>query len=299
MFKTFKEAQAFHKNLGIDPGDPLSMPIEQAREKQNIYFDSLKGVLPSISKIVDLEVQGKEGPIAVRLTYPLGDSPFNYVIFIRGAGWWAGGLDSHAQTTTSLADLSSSVVCAIDYYKTPEYCYPTQVNQVIEVLSFLRAHEAQYELQGKPILFGESAGSTIALSVAQKLRDMKEDALNGLVLFYCNADGFKPTARKYSQWVWEQYIGRGRPLSDNGAVPLQEDLSNLPPVFLAVGEDDPLIGDTQKLFNQLIAVGANPELNVLAHLPHGFLMWTATLEPALKALEKSAHSIQRWFKESA
>ena len=299
MFKTFKEAQAFHKNLGIDPGDPLSMPIEQAREKQNIYFDSLKGVLPSISKIVDLEVQGKEGPIVVRLTYPLGDSPFNYVIFIRGAGWWAGGLDSHAQTTTSLADLSSSVVCAIDYYKTPEYCYPTQVNQVIEVLSFLRAHQAQYELLGKPILFGESAGSTIALSVAQKLRDMKDDALNGLVLFYCNADGFKPTARKYSQWVWEQYIGRGRPLSDNGAVPLQEDLSNLPPVFLAVGEDDPLIGDTQKLFNQLIAVGANPELNVLAHLPHGFLMWTATLEPAFKALEKSAHSIQRWFKESA
>ncbi|MEI6767526.1 MAG: alpha/beta hydrolase fold domain-containing protein [Betaproteobacteria bacterium] len=299
MFKTFKEAQAFHKNLGIDPGDPLSMPIEQAREKQNIYFDSLRGVLPSISKIVDLDVQGKEGPIAIRLTYPLGAAPFNYVIFIRGAGWWAGGLDSHAQTTTSLADLSSCVVCAIDYYKTPEYCYPTQVNQIIEVLSFLRAHQAQFELLGNPILFGESAGSTIALSVAQKLRDMKEDALNGLVLFYCNADGFKPTARKYSQWVWEQYVGKGRPLSDNGAVPLHEDLSNLPPVFLAVGEDDPLMGDTQKLFNQLISVGANPELHVFAQLPHGFLMWTATLEPALKALEKSAHSIKNCFKERA
>jgi acetyl esterase len=47
----------------------------------------------------------------------------------------------------------------------------------------------------------------------------------------------------------------------------------------------------------LIALGANPELNVFPHLPHGFLMWTATLEPALKALEKSAHSIKSWFKE--
>jgi len=299
MFKTFQEAQAFHKKLGLDPGDPLSMPIQEAREKQNLYFDSLKGVLPSVSKILDLYVEGQEGPIPVRLTYPLGLGPFHCVIFIRGAGWWAGGLDSHSQTTTTLADLSSCVVCAIDYYKTPEYCYPTQVNQVIEVLNHLCARQAQYQIQGKPILFGESAGSTIALSVAQKLRDLNDDALHGLVLFYCNADGFKPFARKYSQWVWEQYIGKGRPMNQNGAVPLQEDLNNLPPIWLAVGEDDPLIADTQKLFNQLSALGATPQLCIIPQLPHGFLMWTASLEPALKALEKASHVIKSWFKKRA
>lgn len=296
MFKTFKEAQAHHKTLGIDPGDPLSTSIEEARAQQDRYFNSLLGELPEVSKVLDETVSSAQGPVSIRLTYPKSKGPFNYILFIRGAGWWAGGLDSHTQTTASLANRSGCVVCAVDYYKTPGYAYPTQVEQVIDVLKFLASRHAQFDLKGMPFLFGESAGSTIALSVAQRLRDQQQDALEGLILFYCNAGGFKPTARKYSQWVWEQYIGPGQPLDQNDAVPLQGNLGGLPRVWMAVGEDDPLIVDTQKLNDQLIQSGAKPILNILPGLPHGFLMWTATLEPALNALERAAEWIKAGMK---
>jgi acetyl esterase len=64
---------------------------------------------------------------------------------------------------------------------------------------------------------------------------------------------------------------------------------------MAVGAEDPLIGDTQKLYDQLTLCGAKPRLEILPELPHGFLMWTATLAPALSALERAAHEIKSWL----
>jgi acetyl esterase len=294
MFKTFNEAQAFHKTLAIQAADPLTSDIEAARAQQNLYFDSLKGTLPAVEKVLNQTIKTAAGDMNIRLIYPTGPGPFGYVVFVRGAGWWAGGLDSHMQTLTTLANLSSMVVCAVDYYKTPEHHYPTQVHQVIDTLEYLQAHRVALDLKGRGFLFGESAGATIALSVSQHLRDRKNHMLAGLILFYCNADGYKPKAREYSRWVWMQYMGVDQAVIEHEAVPLQQSLENLPQMWIGVGGDDPLIADSEKLRDQLAAVGETPDYKVFAGLPHGFLMWTATLEPALEALRQACDVLQGW-----
>jgi acetyl esterase len=295
MFDTYQEAANAQAHTGIKPADPLKLPIEQARAQQDLYFKTLNQDLPAVAKVEDTTIQGPYGEIPIRLVYPNTYQTMRYIIFIRGAGFWAGSLDSHARTMRTLALESGCVVCGIDYHRAPDFHFPAQRNEVITLVEYLKNHHQQLGIYGKPVLFGESAGATIALSSAQGLRDKAKNELAGLILFYNNAGGFKPEAREYSQWVWKQYLGPDTDLFDTQAVPLLGSVDNLPPIWQGVGADDPLITDTQKLADQLRALGKEPEVKVYPKLPHGFLMWTGNLRPALEALRDSVTIIKGFF----
>lgn len=289
MFQTYAEAAAALALTGVGPADPLVLPIAQAREQQATYFAALNGDPPPIARVQALSIDGPAGPIPLRLHYPSHQSNLPVIVFVRGAGWWAGSLDSHARTLHSLALLTGCAVCGIDFRRTPEHRYPTQRDELLTSLRWLRAHgESRGLRRGEPVLFGESAGATVALSAAIAQRDAGEAGAAGLLLFYANAGGPKPQARAYSQWVWAQYLGHEGLSNDRSAVPLLDTLHGLPPAWLGVGEADPLLGDTLALDQRLTAAGNPPTLVRYAGLPHAFVMWTATLAPALAALEDAA-----------
>jgi acetyl esterase len=211
------------------------------------------------------------------------------IVFVRGAGWWGGSLDSHARTVNTLARLSGCAVCAVDYRRTPEFAYPVQRDEVLSTLRWLREHGAQHGIRGDAVvLFGESAGATLALSAAQALRDAGESLPRGMVLFYANAGGPNPAARAYSQWVWQQYLGGADATAVPGPVPMLQDMRGLPQAWLACGEDDPLMKDTLALTERLQAAGVPSTLTRWSGMPHAFLMLSANLQPALDALTQSA-----------
>lgn len=289
VFQTYAEAAAALALTGVGPADPLIVPIEKAREQQAAYFDALNGDLPVIARIDTLSIKGPAGTIPLRLHYPSHQSDLPVIVFVRGAGWWAGSLDSHARTMRSLALLTGCAVCGIDLRRTPEFRYPTQRDELLTTLRWLRTNAASHGLRrSEPVLFGESAGATVALSAAIAQRETGEAGTAGLVLFYANAGGPRPQARAYSQWVWAQYLGHGGLSSDRSAVPLLDTLNGLPPVWLGVGEADPLLGDTLALDQRLTVAGNTPTLMRYVGLPHAFVMWTGTLAPALAALEDAA-----------
>jgi len=290
LFATYAEAAQEQSLSGFSAADPLTSSIEDARAKQNLYFQSLNQNLPEVSSERDLEIAGPFGAIPIRLVYPKASSPLPCIIFIRGAGFWAGSLDSHARTMRSLALLSDCVVCAIDYRRTPEFHYPTQRDEVLQLITWLKQNASQVGISDKITLFGESAGATIALSAALFLRDQGDPALSGLTLFYNNAGGPNPKARAYSQWVWKQYLGHEGLSTNNNAVPLLDDLYGLPPVWLGVGEDDPLMKDTIEVNKKILASGGKSTLVSYPNLPHAFVMYSGTLKPAYDALETAAQA---------
>ena len=290
MFATYAEAAQEQSLSGFSAADPLTSSIEDARAKQSLYFQSLNQNLPEVSSERDLEIAGPFGAIPIRLVYPKASSPLPCIIFIRGAGFWAGSLDSHARTMRSLALLSDCVVCAIDYRRTPEFHYPTQRDEVLQLITWLKQNASQVGISDKITLFGESAGATIALSAALFLRDQGDPALSGLTLFYNNAGGPNPKARAYSQWVWKQYLGHEGLSTNNNAVPLLDDLYGLPPVWLGVGEDDPLMKDTIEVNKKILASGGKSTLVSYPNLPHAFVMYSGTLKPAYDALETAAQA---------
>ena len=205
-------------------------------------------------------------------------------------------MDSHSTTTRSLANLSDCAVCAIDYRRTPEYRFPTQRDEVVAVLKWLQSEHQRLGIKSDQfVLFGESAGATIALSVALKLRDDKNPVIAGLSLFYTNAAGPKPTSRAYSQWVWEQYLGHPGLSTDSNAVPLLDSLNDMPPVWIGVGDDDPLKDDSCQLYEKLSKNSSQVSMKVYPQLPHAFLMYSGTLLPALDALKEASVQCQNFF----
>ena len=288
MFATYAEAAQEQSLSGFSAADPLTSSIEDARAKQSLYFQSLNQNLPEVSSERDLEIAGPFGAIPIRLVYPKASSQLPCIIFIRGAGFWAGSLDSHSRTMRSLALLSDCVVCAIDYRRTPEFHYPTQRDEVLQLITWLKQNASQVGISDKITLFGESAGATIALSAALFLRDQGDPALSGLTLFYNNAGGPNPKARAYSQWVWRQYLGHEGLSTNKNAVPLLDDLYGLPPVWLGVGEEDPLMKDTVEVNKKILASGGKSTLVCYPNLPHAFVMYSGTLKPAYDALETAA-----------
>jgi acetyl esterase len=289
VFATYREAASDQARSGATPADPLTMPIEEARAQQDRYFQSLGAERPAVAATRDFAVSGPHGAIPIRLVFPRTDVRLPCIVFLRGAGFWAGGLDSHARTVHTLANLSGCAVCAVDYRRTPEHAYPVQRDEVLAVLGWLAEAPAQAGLiDRQPVLFGESAGATLALSAALTLRDAAAAMPSGLVLFYNNAGGPKPGARAYSQWVWKQYLGDADPQTVPGAVPMMQSMHDLPPTWLACGEDDPLMEDTLALARRLADAKVPFALHAYRALPHAFLMFAATLRPAHDALVQGA-----------
>jgi acetyl esterase len=296
VFDTYPEAAAQQARTGLVPADPLRTPIALARMQQDRYFRSLNREIPEVAGARDLTVPGPQGPIGVRLVLPTTERPLPCVVFLRGAGFWAGSIDSHARTIHTLALLSGCAICAVDYRRTPEFSYPVQRDEVLSVLGWLREHAASLTLcPVEPVLVGESAGATLCLSAALALRDQRAPRPAGLVLFYNNAGGRKPAARAYSQWVWTQYIGSADATAVPGPVPMLQDMQGLPPCWLACGEDDPLLEDTLALAQRLAAADVPHTVVRYAGMPHAFLMHSATLRPALKALQAAAAAAQAFF----
>lgn len=291
MFETYKQASAAQALSGCPAADPLDMPMEDARRQQDAYFHSLSGEVPPVASSQDIGIPGPHGEIRLRLARPSQEAGLACIVFVRGAGWWAGGLDSHARTVNTLANLSGFAVCAVDFRRTPEHAYPVQRDEIVTTLQWLRAHGSELGLDGDAlVMFGESAGATLCLSAALRMRDAGGPVPAGLVLFYPNSSGPKPTSRAYSQWVWRQYIGASDATAVPGPVPVLEDMRGLPPTWIGCGEDDPLMSDTVALASKLQAGDVPHSVTRYSGLPHAFLMFTATLAPALEALAEGAQA---------
>jgi acetyl esterase/lipase len=133
---------------------------------------------------------------------------------------------------------------------------------------------------------GESAGAHLALCAALGLRDIRQDfdRLSGLVLFYGPYDltGSDSARRAGPDTLildgprlvsGLERLTRG--LGDDAGrhprfSPLYANLEGLPPTMLLVGDRDPLLDDTLRLFDSISAVGGHAELIRAPEAPHAF-----------------------------
>jgi acetyl esterase len=294
FFDSYKEAAAYLSEQGIKPGSPLTQDIEAARATQDKYFAFLGQDLPQVDKVVNLLVPSAEGDIPVRLIYPVKRKGSDLVVFIRGAGFWAGGLDSHERSMREFANASGRVVCGIDYSRAPESHYPVQVEEALAALQWLLQNEPSRCINPRRlVLWGESAGATLALSAWQRLAPDARERIAGMVLFYGNFAGPKPSSTDYSKQVWRQYLGSDVPPPD--AIPLLGDLNGLPPLWFGVGGLDPLTEDTLALTERLDPVGSPYELHRYADLPHGFIIFNRILGPAQAAIHDASCAVNTWL----
>lgn len=169
------------------------------------------------------------------------------VVVIHGGSWSSGDSKQVPELNSYLAAAGYNVA-AINYRKAPQYQNPLPVEDVKNVLLYLRSHADGLNIDtNKFVLLGRSAGAQIALLAAYTLKDK---CIKGVVDFYGPADmvwGYSLPASPLvmdSRGVMERYLGGTYDkVRKNYFVssPIEFVDTNSPPTLIIHGENDVLV----------------------------------------------------------
>ncbi|MFI9810626.1 alpha/beta hydrolase [Saccharothrix variisporea] len=208
-----------------------------------------------------------------------GGSPL--LVFYHGGGWVSGDLDSHDNLCRFLAVEAGVRVLSADYRLAPEHPFPAAADDARTAFEWAVANASELKVDPARIaLGGDSAGGNLAAVTALHAREAKPVFL---LLFYPAVDatvrrrsrelfgrGFFLTDEKMD-WFLDHYA----PSRDTHADPrlsvlLAEDLSGLPPTYLATAGFDPLRDEGEAFAAKLAEQGVPVVLRRHEGLFHGY-----------------------------
>lgn len=241
---------------------------------------------PEIAATRDLVADTTAGPVRLRIHDPAPETPKPTLVYLHGGGWAMFSIDTHDRVMREFAARGNLAVVGVDYALAPEAPYPAALDQVVAVARWLRTNGHGYGLDGERLaLGGDSAGGSLSMGAALKLRDAGEaDTVKAIVSIY---GGFTPdcspaSLQRYGtpddmltgdevSMFWNNYITDEAVKRDPYAVPLLADLRGLPPVLVMVGECDVLTGQNLQMAGALLAAGVPVQAKVYPGAPHSFI----------------------------
>ncbi|MFX1765462.1 alpha/beta hydrolase [Paraburkholderia sp. A1RI-2L] len=224
--------------------------------------------------------------VMLRLYAPAGRAQSKgTVLYFHGGGFVVGSLQSHDLITARIAADTGLCVVAVDYRLAPEHRAPAAHDDCLAVTRAAIDARLPFGPLPRPLqLAGDSAGGTLATSVAMRLRDEGMPGVDGIALVYPLL-GIEPQlpardtqanapmltladVRRYGALYWGADV-ENRALAA-WTIPLEASrYDGLPPV-LAIGvEHDPLRDDARLFAARIRAAGGHAHAPVGAGLVHG------------------------------
>ncbi|SEK06904.1 alpha/beta hydrolase [Paraburkholderia diazotrophica] len=227
------------------------------------------------------------------------------VLYFHGGGFVVGSLASHDLITARIAADTGLCVIAVDYRLAPEHPAPAAHEDCLAVTRAALDGRLPFGLVPTSLqLAGDSAGATLAASVAMRLRDEGLTGVRGLALVYpmlgvepqspareTEADAPMLTladVRRYSAMYWGDEAGNeaGNHAGNAGSsisglrtsvsehiawtIPLEASRYDGLPPTLAIGvEHDPLRDDAREFAERIRAAGGQAHAPVGKGLVHG------------------------------
>jgi triacylglycerol lipase len=193
-----------------------------------------------------------------------------------------------ATDRTLSADLSCCIV-AVDYRLAPETRFPGAIEDCYAALAWTHAHAAELNIDPTRIgVMGESAGGGLAAALALLARDRGEHALAFQHLIYpmiddrtCIAADPHPYVGEFvwtperNHFGWSSLLGvepGSEGVSPYAAAARAEDLTGLPPTYIATGALDLFLEENLAYARRLIRNGVPVELHVYPGGFHGFYL---------------------------
>jgi acetyl esterase len=249
------------------------------------------------------------GPLRVRLYVPGGqptEAPAPLLVYFHGGGWVIGDLDTHDGLCRFLADHSGCRVLSVDYRLAPEFPFPLPLEDA--VAAFAWAHENAASLGADPTRMavgGDSAGGNISTALCLQNRDAGNpqpamqlllypvtDAVGGQQSRDTYAEGFLLT-REDMKWFEDHYIPDGIDDADpRTSVMRAEDVSGLPPAYVATAGFDPLRDEGEIYAARMREAGVQVVLQRHAGMIHGFGNLTAICPSARTAMLEVAGALR-------
>ncbi|MET9291387.1 alpha/beta hydrolase [Streptomyces sp. NPDC003077] len=230
-----------------------------------------------------MEVQDRTVPadpdVAVRIYRPAQAQ--GAVIWMHGGGWTVGTLDTEHQWAARIAAASGAVVISVAYRLSPENRFPAALDDVWAVLAWTHAHAAELGVDPDRIAVGgHSAGGNLAAAVALRSRDEQGPPIRFQLINEAILDDRQQTwsARNFTDTPWNtrsvravalgNYLG-SEPATPYAAPARADDLSGLPPAYVATAEFDPNRDEGIDYALRLLRAGVSVELRQWPGTFHG------------------------------
>ncbi len=267
----------------IDFGNPALAPMIK------LVVRNLRSALDSYSPPVGLSLKRLAVPswdgenVDCFLLEPETDAPLPGLLYCHGGGFFLPLQTSALQLAAVYAKELPARVFLPDYRILPEHPNPYPFRDCLAVWRFMRERPSELRLDGRALLYGESAGGALAAGLTQLLRDRGETPPLGQVLIYPVLDDRSeryPSVERYSgsvwtkrsnDYMWSAYLQNGAQGLEPYIVPLRnEALSGLPPAYIEPQGIDILRDEGVCYAQQLQKAGVAVELNVIEGSYHGF-----------------------------
>lgn len=242
--------------------------------------------------------------ITIRLYRPSShNEALPALLWLHGGGLLLGNIESDYRLCSQIARDVNCVVLATDYRLAPEHVFPAALDDAHAALQWLAAHADAIGVRHSRIAVGgASAGAGLAASLALLSRDRGEIALAFQLLLYPMLDDRSITpsshavtdARVWNRaknlFGWRSYLRSS--LDDAGlgilrggieilstssptdsayaAAARAQNLSGLPPTYVAVGALDLFFDEDVDYAARLLQAGVATELHVYPGAFHSF-----------------------------
>jgi acetyl esterase len=254
----------------------------------------------------DTTIPGPGGAIPVRVYRP-GDGPAPMFLYFHGGGWVLGSLTTHHGVCATLARLSGSVVCSVDYRLAPEHRYPAALDDAWAATTWAAEHAEEIGgLTGALAVGGDSAGGNLAAICALRARDVELPlALQVLVYPVTDADLDTSTYREFAdgyfltrfgmEWFWDHYLPDGDRFVPDASPLRAADVGGTAPALVITAGFDPLRDEGEAYARRLEEAGVPVTLTRYDGMIHGFYRMPGAMSVANDALAETADALRAAF----
>ena len=203
------------------------------------------------------------------------------IVWLHGGGFVMGDLDTEHPWAARVADGSGAVVVSVGYRRAPEYRFPAALDDAYAALTWTAEHAAEIGIDPERIAVGgHAAGAGLAAAVALRARDQQGPPIRYQLLNQPELDDRQETwsARTFTETPfmtrdkvaasWRHYLGPA-PASPYAAPARADDLSGLPPAYIASAEFDPNRDEAIGYAQRLLQAGVPVELHQWPGTFHG------------------------------
>jgi acetyl esterase len=282
--------------------------VERARAENRAGAAIATGPPRPMARVEELTVAGAGGELPARLYVALGSPrpPQPLLVYFHGGGWVVGDLDTHDGLCRFLAEHGGCRVLSVEYRLAPEHPFPQPVEDAVAAFTWARENAEALGADGDRFAVGgDSAGGNLAAAVCLQARDNGDplpalqlllypvtDVVGGQPSRDTFANGFLLT-REDMVWFESRYIPEGCDENDPRASMMRaDDLSGLPPAYIATAGFDPLRDEAETYAERLREAGVPVVLQRHSEMIHGFGNLTAVCPNANNAMHEVAGALR-------
>jgi len=281
--------------------------LAEQRRQADLAADLVADSLLDDIETRDVQVPGEIGPLPARLYVPPAvPETRSMVVYFHGGGFVMGSVASTDPLCRLLAAQSGVRVLSVDYRLAPEDPYPAALEDAIAAFRAVQQDAGTFGADpGLIAVGGDSAGANLALVVAHQQAVLGGPVPAFVLALYPVTDaertggsrelfgtGFGLTA-ELLQDLERMYLPDGVPTHDTrGSLLRAEDLSGMPPVYLATAGFDPLRDEGEELAARLRDAGVPVVARRFPGLVHGYASFTALSAAARDATLDAASALR-------